>query len=196
MLRTAETGLKKWHHSNKRHPLIIRGARQVGKSTLVRDFALHEGMRLNEIDLYRNLHLADIFKTHDPVKICDELSGFLSRDVRAPGSLLFLDEIQAIPEAISALRYFHEEMPELPVVSAGSLLEFALTEHRFSMPVGRVEYMFLGPVTFSEFAAAATYDAPHRFSRGVKAVVVNGVVSYADGKFTGDRAGRFLERKT
>ena len=155
MLRTAETGLKKWHHSNKRHPLIIRGARQVGKSTLVRDFALHEGMRLNEIDLYRNLHLADIFKTHDPVKICDELSGFLSRDVRAPGSLLFLDEIQAIPEAISALRYFHEEMPELPVVSAGSLLEFALTEHRFSMPVGRVEYMFLGPVTFSEFAAAA-----------------------------------------
>ena len=155
MLRTAEKELKKWFVSKKRHPLVIRGARQVGKSTLVRDFAAHERLQLNEINLYRNLRLADVFKTLDPKRICDELSGFLSRDVRTPGTLLFLDEIQAIPEAIDALRYFYEEMPELPVVSAGSLLEFTLAEHRFSMPVGRVEYMFLGPVTFSEFAAEA-----------------------------------------
>ncbi|MCR4572340.1 MAG: ATP-binding protein [Lentisphaeria bacterium] len=155
MRRTAEKELKNWFANEKRHPLVIRGARQVGKSTLVRDFATHEGLQLNEINLYRNLRLADVFKTLDPKRICDELSDFLSRDVRSSGTLLFLDEIQAIPEAIDALRYFYEEMPEFPVVTAGSLLEFTLAEHRFSMPVGRVEYMFLGPVTFNEFMAEA-----------------------------------------
>ena len=155
MIRTAEKDLKNWFSAARRHPLVIRGARQVGKSTLVRDFAAHEGLQLNEINLYRNLKFTKVFKTLDPQRICNELSDSLSRDVRASGSLLFLDEIQAIPEAIDALRYFHEEMPELPVVSAGSLLEFTLSEHRFSMPVGRVEYMFLGPITFCEFTAAA-----------------------------------------
>ena len=70
------------------------------------------------------------------------------------GSLLFFDEIQAVPEAIPALRYFYEEMKQLPVVAAGSLLEFALSDHRFSMPVGRVEYLHMGPMTFTEFLEA------------------------------------------
>ncbi len=69
-------------------------------------------------------------------------------------TLLFLDEIQAVPEAIPALRYFYEDMPDLPVVSAGSLLEFALADHAFSMPVGRIQYLHMGPMTFSEFLAA------------------------------------------
>lgn len=68
--------------------------------------------------------------------------------------MLFLDEIQAVPEALAALRYFHEEMPELAVVSAGSLLEFALGNGSFSMPVGRVEYLHMGPMTFTEFLTA------------------------------------------
>ena len=155
MQRTAEHSLDKWIASKSRHPLIIRGARQVGKSTLVKDFAKHSGLYLNEINLYRHQDLTNVFRTVDPKRICDELSDRLSSDVRAKGSILFLDEIQSIPEAIDALRYFYEEMPELPVISAGSLLEFALAEHNFSMPVGRVEYMFLGPVTFDEFVAAA-----------------------------------------
>jgi hypothetical protein len=134
--------------------LVIRGARQVGKSTLVRDFAAREGLTLNEINLYRNLDLTKVFRSLDPERICQEISDRLSRDVRRPGALLFLDEIQAIPEAIDALRYFYEEMPGVAVASAGSLLEFALARHGFSMPVGRVEYMFMGPVTFGEFAAA------------------------------------------
>ena len=69
-------------------------------------------------------------------------------------ALLFLDEIQAVPEAIPALRYFYEDMPALPVIGAGSLLEFVLAEHQFSMPVGRVQYLHMGPMTFSEFLAA------------------------------------------
>lgn len=66
-------------------------------------------------------------------------------------TLLFLDEIQAVPEAIPALRYFYEDKPKLPVLSAGSLLEFVLSDHSFSMPVGRIQYLHMGPMTFSEF---------------------------------------------
>ncbi len=154
MKRTAENSLREWYHGRKRHPLVIRGARQVGKSTLVRDFAAAEGLVLNELNLYRHLDLTSAFRSLDPRRICREISDKLSRDVSQPGQILFLDEIQAIPEAIDALRYLYEEMPELPVVSAGSLLEFALAKHGFSMPVGRVQYMFLGPVSFQEFVAA------------------------------------------
>ncbi len=154
MKRTAENSLREWYHGRKRHPLVIRGARQVGKSTLVRDFAAAEGLVLNELNLYRHLDLTSAFRSLDPRRICREISDKLSRDVSQPGQILFLDEIQAIPEAIDALRYLYEEMPELPVVSAGSLLEFALAKHGFSMPVGRVQYMFLGPVSFREFVAA------------------------------------------
>ena len=155
MKRAAIESMNRWFDGNNRHPLVIRGARQVGKSTLVRDFARSRGLVLHEINLYRNLDLTAAFRSLDPKRICQEISDRLSADVTADGGILFLDEIQAIPEAIDALRYFYEERPELPLVSAGSLLEFALAKHNFSMPVGRVEYMFLGPVTFAEFIAEA-----------------------------------------
>jgi hypothetical protein len=69
-------------------------------------------------------------------------------------SILFLDEIQAVPEAIAALRYFYEERPDVPVIAAGSLLEFALEKATFSMPVGRIEYLYIYPMTFEEFLSA------------------------------------------
>ena len=71
MKRQAEQQLKQWYLARNRHPLIIRGARQVGKSTLVRDFAAHEGVVLNEINLYRNLDLQKVFKTLEPKRICN-----------------------------------------------------------------------------------------------------------------------------
>jgi len=87
-----------------------------------------------------------------------ELEGLLGRRIESERSLLFLDEIQATPYALAALRYFYEERPELPVIVAGSLLEFTLAKHAFSMPVGRVEYHHIGPVSFSEFIACADSD--------------------------------------
>ncbi len=75
----------------------------------------------------------------------------MGRKINHPDSILFLDEIQATPFALQALRYFYEELPELPVVAAGSLLEFVLSKHNFSMPVGRIEYAHLGPMTFEEY---------------------------------------------
>ncbi len=153
MKRVAEHALKRWLDNKHRKPLVIRGARQVGKSTLVRQFAENNGLTLNEINLERHLELDDIFKTLDTGIICKELEGLLGRNVVGPGSLLFLDEIQATPRALQALRYFYEDLPETPVLAAGSLLEFVLSRHNFSMPVGRIEYAHMGPMTFEEYLA-------------------------------------------
>ena len=141
----------RWLIKKRRKPLILRGARQVGKSTLVRLFAKSANLTLREINLERHLFLDDIFKTLDMEIIIRELEALVRNPINVPGSLLFLDEIQATPHALQALRYFYEEYPDLPVIAAGSLLEFTLADHSFSMPVGRVEYYHLYPLTFREF---------------------------------------------
>lgn len=163
--------LARWLKKSRRKPLVLRGARQVGKSTLVREFAKSAGLELLEVNLERHSVLEPVFRTLDLVRIRREIEGLLERRVDAENGLLFLDEIQATPHALAALRYFHEEMPELPVVAAGSLLEFTLADHKFSMPVGRVEYLHVGPLRFSEFLCA----------------VEPGLVSYLES------AGRFEE---
>ena len=159
MKRADEVYLSEWLKDKRRKPLILRGARQVGKSTLIRQFASQQGLVLNEINLERHLSLGKAFATLDVKRICSELEVHTGRPVTAPGSLLFLDEIQAVPQALAALRYFHEELPELPVIAAGSLLEFTLADHAFSMPVGRIAYHHLGPMTFREFVEAISPDA-------------------------------------
>ena len=152
--RSAENYLHAWYHKNRRKPLVLRGARQVGKSTLVREFAKNNRLLLNEINLEQHLYLDKIFKSLDLNIILRELDALVGRNINAPDSILFLDEIQATPHAIAALRYFYENRPDIPVISAGSLLEFALANTPFSMPVGRIEYYHLGPLTFLEFLNA------------------------------------------
>ncbi len=146
--------LEYWFSKPNRKPLVIRGARQVGKSTLVRLFSEQQNLPLAEVNLERYSDLGSSFNRNDPVSLVDVLEALPGIHAIAPNSLLFLDEIQAVPEAIPALRYFYEEMSQLPVVAAGSLLEFALSDHQFSMPVGRVEYLHMGPMTFTEFLDA------------------------------------------
>ena len=148
--------LEHWIHKANRKPLILRGARQVGKSTLVREFARLKGLPLWEVNLEKHASLNSAFATFEPATVLRELSLVLNQPNvgRSPG-LLFLDEIQQTPAALACLRYFYEEMPELPVIAAGSLLEFTLADTGFSMPVGRVEYHWLGPLTFGEFLAGA-----------------------------------------
>ena len=151
MKRYAEKELNQWLKSANRKPLVLRGARQVGKSTLVRQFAASVGLDLHEINLERHMNLAKVFATFDIPRILEELGVIVGRAVDREDGLLFLDEIQGVPEALAALRYFYEDRPDLPVVAAGSLLEFALTERKLSMPVGRISYLHLGPMTFDEF---------------------------------------------
>lgn len=146
--------LEQWINRRDRKPLIIRGARQVGKSTLVKLCAEKCQKRLIEIDFEKNPEYADLFKSKDPKTILALLSALFNQDMQVESILLFLDEIQAAPEILQTLRYFYESLPELPVIAAGSLLDFALQEIQFSMPVGRVEYLYLGPLNFEDFLKA------------------------------------------
>ena len=160
MKRFAEDTLQRWLTARRRKPLVLRGARQVGKTTLVRRFAEGAGMALCEVNLERHLYLDRVFESLDTARILRELETL--GGTRLERAILFLDEVQATPHALPALRYLYEDWPELPVVAAGSLLEFTLAEHGFSMPVGRIQYLHLGPLTFGEFLAAVDPDAAGR----------------------------------
>jgi len=151
--RDAEIALKQWYNGNSRKPLIIRGARQVGKSTLVREFSRRFNLTLFEINLERHARLEPVFATLDTEHILRELE-FTCRKGKMEGGIIFLDEIQATPKALKALRYLHEDRPDIPVVAAGSLVEFTLNEADFSMPVGRIRYFYLSPLSFHEFLSA------------------------------------------
>lgn len=146
--------LEQWAAQPQHKPLVVRGARQVGKSTLVREFARQARMPLLEINFERNPEQREAFAAKVPARILDRLALLTGRTLAVGKDLLFLDEIQAAPEALTALRYFREEMPELHVVAAGSLLEFALGDQLLPMPVGRIEYLHLGPMTFEDFMIA------------------------------------------
>jgi predicted AAA+ superfamily ATPase len=153
MKRNAEQYLKSWRQEITHKPLVIRGARQVGKTYLVRSFAREFG-NLVEINFERNPEIAELFISNDPVQIIGLLELQLQTTITPGNTLLFLDEIQARPDVIASLRYFYEEMGDLHIIAAGSLLEFALEKPTFSMPVGRVEYLYLGPMQFEEYLVA------------------------------------------
>jgi len=154
MYRQQLAYLTEWFKLKHRKPIVIRGARQVGKSTLVRLLAAQSHIELVELNLERNPELATLFQFRDPHKIIQLISLQTGKTIQAEQTLLFIDEIQASAEAIVALRYFYEELPALHVIAAGSLLEFTLAKTGFSMPVGRIEYLHLGPMTFAEFLLA------------------------------------------
>jgi len=155
--RKAYQELLNWKTRWDRKPLIIRGARQVGKSTLVHQFA-------KEYDHYIPLNLeekADRIFFDETDNINDLVSGlFFRKEVPLDQgtTLLFIDEIQESPKAIQQLRYFYEHFPAIHVIAAGSLLEFAF-KHVESFPVGRVEQMVLHPFNFEEFLMALDKSA-------------------------------------
>lgn len=154
MFRSALEYLRDWTTRASRKPLVIRGARQVGKSHLVRMLAEDAFENLLEINLEVEPDAATLFASKDPRAILELLEARYAVPVVPGSTLLFLDEVQAVPELLACLRYFYERMPALHVVAAGSLLDFALRDHTFSMPVGRIEYLHLGPMTFEEFLHA------------------------------------------
>ncbi|MDD4869340.1 MAG: ATP-binding protein [Kiritimatiellae bacterium] len=158
MHRIALNYIKEWKDRATRKPLVIRGARQVGKSFLVRLVARDAFENLVEINFERMPDAGSLFASKSPRTILPMLEARFNAPIIPGKTLLFLDEIQAAPEVFSALRYFQEELPGLHVIAAGSLLEFVLQEHSFSMPVGRIEYMHLGPMTFEEFLLATGHE--------------------------------------
>lgn len=157
MKRLIEQELLKWKVSSHRKPLVLRGARQVGKTWLVEQFLAKEFEGFVKIDLERRRDLHAVFGENlDPKRILNLLELATSKII--PGkTLLFLDEVQACPRAIMALRYFFEEIPDLHIVAAGSLLEFAFDE--ISIPVGRLHYLSIYPMTFGEYLMAQGKEA-------------------------------------
>ncbi|MBW2635130.1 MAG: ATP-binding protein [Deltaproteobacteria bacterium] len=153
MDRSALEFLIKWKTRDRRKPLVIRGARQVGKSYLVAMFAERNFSNFIEINFEKDQGIKSLF-SGTPEKAMKLLELKYGKTFDLENTLLFLDEIQAAPEVFAKLRYFYEDLPGLHIIAAGSLLEFILEDHTFSMPVGRIEYLHLGPMTFEEFLAA------------------------------------------
>lgn len=154
MERTLGVELDGWLCSASRRALVLRGARQVGKTWLVRDLAARAGLELIEVNFERNPGLARVFADHDPHRVLGDLALALEMEIDPGRSLLFLDEIQAAPAVLGSLRWFTEELSQLPVIAAGSLLEFALNDHQYSVPVGRLSYLNLEPMSFPEYLLA------------------------------------------
>lgn len=144
-----------WLSSSSRKPLVIRGARQVGKTWLIRNLAELTQRKLIELNFEKRPDLVSLFVSNEPREIIANIAAFFGKNFELPSIILFLDEIQAAPQLLAKLRWFAEDMPELAVIAAGSLLDFALADHEFSMPVGRIGYVYLEPLSFEEFLEAA-----------------------------------------
>jgi hypothetical protein len=155
MFRFILSDLARWlKDKDKSPPLIIRGARQVGKTWTVRQLAEQLDLTLIELNLEKQPQLRSLFEINDVQVILQNIETLTGQSITPKNCLLFLDEIQAAPELLAKLRWFAEDRPQLAVIAASSLLEFTLEKHTFSMPVGRITYRYLGPLSFCEFLHA------------------------------------------
>lgn len=154
MKRTIDGELSSWKHNKNRKVLLLRGARQVGKTYSIRELG-KDFKNFLEVNFEETPDIKNFFKNSlNPYELCEKLSIFFKTSIKPGETLLFLDEIQACPEALKSLRFFYEKMPGLHVAAAGSLLEFALEEIP-SFGVGRINSLFMYPLTFSEYLIAA-----------------------------------------
>ena len=151
--RLIDLELQQWSGEMRRKPLLLRGARQVGKTSAVRNLGLTFEYYV-ELDMYDMSNLHPLFeKQLSPQQICEQISLIVNIPIIAGKTLLFIDEIQSCPAAIGKLRYFYEQYPELHLIAAGSLLEFAL-EDLPSFGVGRIRSIYMYPFSFEEFMMA------------------------------------------
>ena len=174
-----------WKDQTRRKPLVVRGARQVGKTWSIVDFGREHFDAVHVVDLERRPEWHRIF-AGDLVaaEMLSELEVFLNARIEPGRDLLFIDEIQSCPRAITALRYFYEDCPDLHVIAAGSLLEFATRD--VSFPVGRVQFLEMGPMCFAEFLLATDRGRmaeivampPERQPDSVHALLMEGVRRY------------------
>jgi uncharacterized protein len=153
MKRIVDYFLQDWKNETySRKPLLLRGARQVGKTHAARNlgksFENFIEINLETDEAARNIIAQDF----DIQRIISQFSNYLKKEITPGSTLLFIDEIQTVPKAITALRYFYEQMPELHVIAAGSLLDFAIEQ--VGMPVGRISSLYMYPMSFLEFLVA------------------------------------------
>lgn len=155
MEREIVHSLVDWKGRKTRKPLLIRGARQVGKTYVIEHFASKYFSNFLTINLEHQKELCSVLSKRNIRSLITELSLFFDAEIIPGKTLLFIDELQSCPESIAMLRYLYEEMPELHVIAAGSLLDHTLNEMKYSMPVGRIEFLYMYPMSFKEFLAAS-----------------------------------------
>ena len=154
MYRKAIEGLKKWKESPNRKPLIIEGARQVGKTWLMKEFGRTEYENCVYINLDSNSRMKELFSSDlDVERIIMGFELYSDAKIEPQSTLIILDEVQEVPRALSSLKYFYENAPQYHIVCAGSLLGIAL-HGGTSFPVGKVDFLNLYPLTFTEFLLA------------------------------------------
>ena len=153
MQRNASRDLTTWNNKKKRKPLIVLGARQVGKTYLLKEFGKEHFPVIHTLNFETDTRLADIFaKDLEPKRLVRDLSLLIDKPINPKTDLVFFDEIQNAPRALTSLKHFHEQMPELAICCAGSLLGLHLNEGSF--PVGYVDFLYLFPLSFDEFIEA------------------------------------------
>lgn len=205
MRRSIESQLIDWKNNSQKKPLIVRGARQVGKTYTIRQFIRENFTGSAIIDLERDVSLRAIFEGSLAADvILPQLEAFTGVPLSGSDRILFIDEIQAAPRAIMALRYLYEERPDLPVIAAGSALEFALGD--ISFPVGRVSFAWMRPMSFREFLLAAgqnvlaqclpVLDAPYSGSQPVHEKILGELKKYLLVGGMPEAVKRFLELGT
>jgi predicted AAA+ superfamily ATPase len=154
MKRILQDELDKWRKSPSRKPLILKGARQVGKTYLLQSWGKNAFAKVHYINLEKNCDAAKSFeRDFDVSRIIRELSFTFGSNINTNTDLIIVDEIQECPRAITSLKYFCEDLPELAIACAGSLLGVKLSPEPF--PVGKVDFLELHPMTFVEFLMAA-----------------------------------------
>ena len=145
--------LVEWKNSKDRKPLILKGARQVGKTYILKEFGKNNYENIAYFNFDHDDNLAELFKnTKDPKRIIEQLSLVNGKKIIPQKTLIIFDEIQECPNALNSLKYFCEEANEYHVACAGSLLGIRLSKTSF--PVGKIEFLNLYPMTFSEFLLA------------------------------------------
>ena len=169
MERTASEQFKAWKNKKIRKPLLVTGVRQCGKTYLIKKFGQSEFADMAYFNFEGNTGLQSVFAyDFDTDRILDELGSIILGKKIIPGStLVVFDEIQDCPRAIQALKYFCENLPELHIIAAGSLLGVALREEGISFPVGKVERIHMYPMSFEEFVRA---DGGGKYIDGVRKV--------------------------
>lgn len=165
MYRIAIEKLYKWKNSKRRKPLIIEGARQVGKTWLMKEFGKQAYTDTVYINFDSNARMADLFAVDlDTDRLILGLELYAGRKIDSDNTLLIFDEVQEVPKALASLKYFYENAPQYHIVCAGSLLGIALHQGT-SFPVGKVDFLKLYPLSFSEFLMATGNE---RFAKLLK----------------------------
>lgn len=154
MYRYAIEQLKEWKQSKYRKPLIIEGARQVGKTWLMKEFGKVEYKKTAYINFDQNAAMKELFSTDIQVeRLITGLELYIGEKIEPESTLLIFDEVQEVPRALASLKYFYEDAPQYHIICAGSLLGIALHSGT-SFPVGKVEFLNLYPLSFKEFLNA------------------------------------------